>query len=209
MKYIVGLSAEEFTDAVEKSLNSLGWEWERVKVGEALNSHMAECLDKLYKNPSSMRADAPDAFSCSSLISYLFVFAGVWMPSLSIDKYVFAKPISKDELRFGDLIFSNTHNGTIRYETVEWQKGTKVPAGIDHVSFYVGDNKVMHATKKLGKVSIETLDEIEKSAETIGFGRVAEIEEIRYVVKIPDTENIRNKEMLLVYLMSDHLIAAS
>jgi hypothetical protein len=208
--YKIGLSSYELPDASLEKIKELGWKWERVKVGDALRSHIDECLGKEYKNPSSMRADAPNAFSCSSLISYLFVFAGVWMPSLSIDKYAFARPIAKEELQFGDLIFSNTHNGTIRYETVEYKKGTQVPQGIDHVGLYIGDNKVLHATKRLGKVVVESLDEVEKFAETIGFGRVADQDEERIVVTVPsEREDIKNKEALLSFLSENYLITAA
>ena len=57
---------------------------------------MQSVIGAQYKNPSSMSVDAPGYFSCSSLVSYLY--KGVWMPSISIDKYVFSKKINKDEL---------------------------------------------------------------------------------------------------------------
>ena len=58
-----------------------------------------------------MRVDAPNAFSCSSLISYLY--EGIYMPSISIDKYLYTKGAGNEikndnDLKFGDLVFINT-----------------------------------------------------------------------------------------------------
>jgi len=112
-------------------------------------------LKSKYKNPSSMRIDAPEYFSCSSLISYLY--EGVFMPSISIDKYLFTKDLAEksnlitlndlENLKFGDLIFTNSGEGKIYTEGVEYKKGDKVEAGIDHVAMYVGENKIIHISK--------------------------------------------------------------
>lgn len=181
------ISGKEFKDTeVEDLLVQRGLEYKKVIVGEALKATIPKCMNAIYKNPSSMRIDAPKAFSCSSLISYLYTQAGVWMPSLSIDKYIFGTPILKEELRFGDLIFSNTGNGIIRTETVEYLPGTKVLEGVDHVIMYLEENRIIHATKKYGKVFIETFDDFGNTQKIVGFRRVADIDEKRYVVSIPN-----------------------
>src|SRR3989344_7850681 len=109
------ISGKEFGESeIENLLSKNGFEYKKVIVEEALRESIPICMNAVYKNPSSMRIDAPNAFSCSSLISYLYTQAGVWMPSLSIDKYVYGTPITKDELKFGDLVFSNTGIGMIR-----------------------------------------------------------------------------------------------
>ncbi len=183
--YKKGFSSDEFEE-LKDSIIEQGFEYKKVKVEDALRETIPFCMDAVYKNPSSMRTDAPQAFSCSSLISYLYVQAGVWMPSLSIDKYVFGTPISKEELKYGDLIFSNSGNGRVRYETVEYLPETKVPDGVDHVGMYLGKNKVIHATKKHEKVVIETLDDFRNTSKIVGYRRVADIDEERYVVSMPD-----------------------
>jgi hypothetical protein len=209
-QYKVGFSLKEFNDIsskefsdeeIENLLSQKGFEYKKVKVKEVLKETIPECMGAIYKNPSSMRLDAPEAFSCSSLISYLYTQAGVWMPSLSIDKYVFGIPILRKDLKFGDLVFSNTGKGMIRTETVEYKPGTKVPEGVDHVGMYLGENKVLHATKKYEGVVVETLEEFENTSKIVGFKRVADINEERFVVNIPDDiEDLKNKDSFIKIL---------
>jgi hypothetical protein len=183
MEYKIGFSIDEF-EKIKNLLYKHGFEYKKVIVGEILKETIPFCLNAVYKNPSSMRFDAPNAFSCSSLISYLYTQAGVWMPSLSIDKYVFGTPITKEELKFGDLVFSNTGIGKIRFETVEYLPGTKVPEGVDHVGMYMGDGNILHASSSTGKVHIEKVEESEMFKNIVGYRRMADIEEERYVVKV-------------------------
>lgn len=197
-KYLVGLGTNEIA---EETLAKSGFEYEKLKVGEKISQMIPDCLGAKYKNPTSMREDAPEYFSCSSLISYLFTKAGVWMPSLSIDKYIFGTKIEKEDLEWGDLVFSNTQEGFIRYETVEWQPGTKVPEGVDHVGLYLGEDQILHASKSNGDTRIEKLSEAKNFKNVVGFRRVGEMQEERFVVTIPeDKPELRSKEALLKYL---------
>lgn len=192
-QYKIGFSLDEFNQAtggnlsqneIEKILLEKRFEYKIVVVREALEETIPKCMNAIYKNPSSMRLDAPNAFSCSSLVSFIYTQAGVWMPSLSIDKYVFGKQISFDDLQFGDLIFSNSGIGAIRTETVEYKPGTKVPEGVDHVALYLGNKEILHATKKYGKVVKEDLKNLENISMVVGFRRVANIDEKRFVVTV-------------------------
>lgn len=201
MQYKIGFSSEEF-GMIKDSVLKERFEYKKIKVEDTLRETILACMDAVYKNPSSMRIDAPGAFSCSSLISYLYTQAGVWMPSLSIDKYVFGVPVQKEDLKYGDLVFSNTGNGRIRYETVEWLPGTKVPEGVDHVGMYLGGNEVLHAAKKFGGVNVETLEDFNNTSKIVGYRRVADIKEERFVVSIPDgREDLKNKEKFIKYLV--------
>ena len=120
------------------------------------------------------------------------------MPSLSIDKYVFTKRVNEGELRFGDLVFANTCDGTIRKESVEFLRGTLVPEGVDHVALYVGNGEVLHATKVKGMVVKESLEELKNGRMVTGNGRVLDnLDEERYVVRVPSVRlDIRIKEDL-------------
>ena len=55
---------------------------------------------------------------------------------------------------------------------------------------------MLHATKRVGHVLIESLDDFAKMGKVIGFGRVCEdLEEERYVITPPsDRLDIRIKE---------------
>jgi phenylalanyl-tRNA synthetase beta subunit len=206
--YYVGISKKELNDIlgtsysdedIAKTLKALSFSCETFSPKEYISATYKTVLGAGYKNPSSMREDAPHMFSCSSLISYLY--KGVWMPSLSIDKYVFSKKITEAELTFGDLIFANSGqeiSTPIRYESVEFLRGTKVPEGVDHIAMFVGNNTVVHATRSRGMVVEESLSEFVENYTIVGYGRVLDdLAEERYVVKVPSVRlDIRIKEDL-------------
>lgn len=203
--YYVGISQQELNDIlgtvyedehITKTLERLSFPYEVITPHEYITEVYPTLVGAGYKNPSSMREDAPGMFSCSSLVSYLY--KGIWMPSLSIDKYVFSKKITEAELTFGDCVFANTGEGAIRFESVEFLRGTKVPEGIDHVGMYVGDGKVLHASKRTGMVAVQSMDEFKSGRAIVGFGRIADdLHEKRYVVRVPSVRlDIRIKEDL-------------
>lgn len=203
--YYVGISKKELNDIlgttyndelIKKTLSVLSFPYEVLVPHEYIQSTYPTLIGAGYKKPSSMRLDAPGMFSCSSLISYLY--KGIWMPSLSIDKYVFSKKIVVDNIAFGDLVFANTGEGVIRFESVEFLRGTKVPEGIDHVGMYVGEGNVLHATKVKGLVVKETLEEFVTGRTIVGYGRITnDLHEERYVVRVPSVRlDIRIKEDL-------------
>lgn len=205
VSYYVGISKQELNDIlgtsydddiITKTLTQLSFPYEVIVPEEYIKTTYPTLVGAGYKNPSSMRLDAPSMFSCSSLVSYLY--KGIWMPSLSVDKYVFAKKISKEELSFGDCIFANSGEGNIYFESIEFLRGTKVPEGIDHVGVYVGDNKVIHATKVKGMVVVETLEEFVSTRTIVGYGTMSDnLKEPRYVVRVPSVRlDIRIKEDL-------------
>jgi phenylalanyl-tRNA synthetase beta subunit len=203
--YYVGISKNELNDIlgtsythddITKTLKQLSLPFEIIIPETYIKEIYPTLVGAGYKNPSSMREDAPHVFNCATLVSYLY--KGIWMPSISIDKYVFAKKISKDELKFGDLIFANSGEGRIRYESIEFLRGTKVPEGVDHVAMYVGNNKVIHATVQKMMTVIETIDEFQIGHPITGYGRIADnLAEERYVVRVPSVRlDIRIKEDL-------------
>ncbi len=203
--YEVGISKKELNDIlgtqyddtlIQKTLKQLSFPYEVIVPHEYITNTYPTLIGAGYKRDSSMRVDAPTAFSCSSLISYLY--RGIWMPSISIDKYVFCKKIKEEDMRFGDLIFSNTGEGVIRYESVNFIRGTKVEQGIDHVALYARDGMILHATKVPGMVVEESLEDHKKGRTITGYGRIVEdLHEERYVVRVPSVRlDIRIKEDL-------------
>jgi len=81
----------------------------------------------------------------------------------------FSKKIKQEDVQFGDLVFSNSGEGRIYTQTVEYLPGTDVPEGVDHVGIYIGDGKVLHATKREGKVVIQTIEEFGKDRKMVGW----------------------------------------
>jgi phenylalanyl-tRNA synthetase beta subunit len=157
-----------------------------------------ELLGVPYRLGASISYDAPKEFDCSSLASYLYARSGVRTPRQCVDIFVFSEKIKKENLIPGDIIFSNTGNGTICYESVEFKKGTKVPEGVDHCGIYIGDGKVLHATRSAGKVVAEEIEKSEPFKNIVGYGRVATPGERRFVVTAPTERlDLRIKEDLV------------
>ncbi|MBU4057391.1 C40 family peptidase, partial [Patescibacteria group bacterium] len=122
---------------------------------------------------------------------------GIQIPRISIDQYIFGEEVSEKDAKFGDLIFLNTGNGKIHYETIEFIKGTKVQEGIDHCGLYLEDGKVLHTSRFNGnKVDIQNTKENPSFKTIIGYRRFTNNEE-RFVLTIPYYRNdLRIKEDL-------------
>lgn len=181
---------------VERIFSSLGFTYTVDTTRNVIAKHLQTVSSATYKNPSSMREDAPQVFSCSSLVSYLF--AGIWQPSISIDKYVYGEKVSQADARWGDLVFSNTGDGSIRYESVSFLPGTKVPEGVDHVGVYVGNGNVVHISKATNKVVTEAVATSKQFGEKVLYGRIVDVDEMRFFVASPHERlDIRIKEDLI------------
>jgi hypothetical protein len=100
-----------------------------------------------------------------------------------------------------DLIFSNTGElvNKIDYKSIEFVKDTEVSSGVDHVGIYLGENKVIHCTDKNNSgVIIENISDSINFNNIVGYGRIADVEEKRYVISVPDERiDIRIKEDLI------------
>lgn len=204
-KYTVSVSAREVnsflgTSYDEKEIGEvfdrLGFSARIATTKEIILEKLGEVASATYKNPSSMREDAPNKFSCSSLMSFLF--SGIWQPSISIDKYAYCMSIAEADLKWGDLVFSNTGEGKIRYETVGFLPGTKVEEGIDHVGLYVGDGKVVHISKGTKNALTEEISTASQFKGAKLYGRLVDVDETRFFVTVPhDRLDIRIKEDLI------------
>lgn len=191
----VGVSVGEVNRRLGTSLNESEFEGILKNLG-FVHSKISNPIDKVleigeslvgakYKRDSAIRFDAPNLFSCSSLVNYLFVQVGVSLPSISIDQYVWSTPVEEADLQAGDLIFSNTNEGKVRFKSEQWLAGTDVPEGVDHEGLYIGDGKVLHASSNPGSVVIEELSESPMFKEIVGYRRALSENELRFVVTVP------------------------
>ncbi|MFA6430389.1 MAG: phenylalanine--tRNA ligase beta subunit-related protein [Candidatus Paceibacterota bacterium] len=204
-KYKLGISSKEassiigvnITDKdIEEIFNKFGFEYEKVKPVEKVLEVANFLIGVPYKKGSSITYEAPNSFDCSGFALYCFSRAGVQIPRVSIDQFVFGKEISKGELIPGDMIFSNTGVGNIHYETINFLPGTKAEHGVDHVGIYIGDGKVIYTTELFGKVVVGDLDKAERFKNIVGYRRMTDGEE-RFVITVPDERlDLRIKEDL-------------
>jgi phenylalanyl-tRNA synthetase beta subunit len=202
-KYKVGISTSEAISVIgisfkdkdlENVFERINFQYEKVLPIDKVVEEAKKLIGVPYKLGASVSYDAPRFFDCSSFTSYVYTLAGVQIPRISIDQYVWSKKISEKDIKAGDLIFINTREGKIRYESVEFVSGTKVEQGIDHTVLYIGDGKIIHASSKKGAVSEDSLESFKDYI--VGFGRIVENDE-RYVVTVPDERlDIRIKEDL-------------
>ncbi len=188
-----------FTEAkAESILKNFQFEYKIVLPRTEILTLAPTLIGVPYVRGASVSFDAPKAFDCSSFVSYLYSEAGFSLPRVSVDMYVYMEKVSENDILPGDVVFANTNEGNIYYETVEFMKGTKVPEGLDHCGIYLGDGKVIHATKSKGAVVMEDLKESEKFKNIVGYGRLPGMDENRFVVTAPfERLDLRRKEDLV------------
>lgn len=225
-KYRIGLSLSEINRSLDinitekefiEILNKKEIGYKIIDPTKQLVASVKSVIGKPYKRGASVLHDSPDAFDCSSLVSWAAVEAGFSIPRVSIDQYVYSKRINQKDLRIGDLIFANTQEivhtdgsyfskvlerevkeEAIRTETLEFMPGTKVPEGVDHVGIYVGDNKVVHSSSKNGGVREEDINTSRSFQNIIGYGRIINDEGERFIIEIPDNSpELRNREIFI------------
>lgn len=210
----VGVSTSEVnqrlgTDLSENDIETIfkKHDFSYEKVTDPRARILEEAVDHInvpYKRGASVLKDSPDAFDCSSFIAWLFVQSGISIPRIVIDQFVFSLPIVESDLRPGDLVFSNTGEvlstegeyysqvlgktvaeKAIRTETLEWLPGTEVPGGVDHVGIFVGDGEVIHSASSIGHSVKERLNSSAQFKNIVGYRRVMDHDELRFVVTVP------------------------
>jgi cell wall-associated NlpC family hydrolase len=85
-------------------------------------------------------ASGARGFDCSGFTSYIYRQHGISLPHNSAAQYRVGKPVSRSELRPGDLVFFRTRGNRI-----------------SHVGIYIGNGKFVHASSARGRVRIDTL----------------------------------------------------
>lgn len=98
----------------------------------------------LVGTPYRYGGDSPaGGFDCSGLVAYVFrEAAGLRLPRSTrgqIDHP--ARPVERERLRAGDLVFFNPGGGPI-----------------SHIGIYVGDGRFVHAPSRGGTVRLDRLD---------------------------------------------------
>lgn len=209
--YKVGISLSEINkllgiDLKEKEvvdiLKRTSWQFEKVNPVEKIKEAVKNLLGRPYKLGASVSFDAPNMFDCSSFTAYLFTQAGISLPRMSVDQYAYSQRIKKEDLSAGDLTFTNTgiktENGNIYYKSIEWMKDLEIPEGVDHVGLYLGEDKIIHASSATGSVVIEKFSESKYFAKPVGYGRIAALNEERFVITVPSERlDLKIKEDLV------------
>ena len=80
----------------------------------------------------------PDRFDCSGLTTFAYRAAGVTLPRTSKAQAAFGTPVSKADLRPGDLVFFYSP--------------------VSHVGMYIGNGQMVHASTAGKPVAVVQLD---------------------------------------------------
>lgn len=147
-----------------------------------------------YKYGASVLFDAPRAFDCSSLVSYLYKEAGVSVPRVTVDQYMWGTAITEDALVPGDVVFCNLGASPLGEDkqfyheaTIDFMKGTPIGVQLDHNGIYIGNGEVVHASSKAGNTVVrESLATSTIFSHIVGYRRMARAHEERYVITVPD-----------------------
>lgn len=194
--YKVGVSLTEVnkllgSDMKEKDMTDIfdrfNFLYKKVNPLERVLELAPTLVGKPYVYGAHVLRDAPDKFDCSSFVAYVFAEAGVWLPRISIDQYVYGEDVQENDLQKGDIVFSvGSDEKSIRYESVDFMKGTKVESGVSHCGIYLGSGKVIHASGKSsrGEVVIDELAESKDFKNITGYKRMTNSDE-RHVVVSP------------------------
>lgn len=167
-------------------LQRLGFEIKIVNPVKKVLELVKTLQGKPYKYGASVTFDAPDAFDCSSLVAYVFAQAGVQVPRITIDQFFYGKPVEEKNIQPVDVIFLNTGEGKIHKETKEFLKGTKMKEGIDHCGIYLGNGKIIHASRyNSDGVMIEDLKKSKQFKNIIGIRRMVTHQDDLMVVTVP------------------------
>lgn len=82
-------------------------------------------------------------FDCSGFTRYVFRHkAGIELPHSASAQFRKGTPVSRSELKPGDLVFFQTYR-----------------RGASHVGIYIGNGKFIHASSARGRVRVDSLDE--------------------------------------------------
>jgi peptidoglycan DL-endopeptidase CwlO len=99
-------------------------------------SALSEARSKLGV-PYVWGAAGPNAFDCSGLVQWAFKQVGVRLPRVAAAQSQVGTPVSRNNLRPGDLVFFYSP--------------------VSHVGIYIGDNKILHASEPGEPVKISDM----------------------------------------------------
>ncbi|MET8752822.1 C40 family peptidase [Streptomyces sp. NPDC004667] len=104
-------------------------------------------------HPYVWGGNGPYGWDCSGLVKAAYGSAGIPLPRVADDQYRATTPISRSELRRGDLVF--------------WSNNGRA-SGVDHVAIYLGDGKYLEAPRPGKNVRISSFSDYNPNL----YGRV-------------------------------------
>ena len=137
-------------------------------------------LDKLNRRNLGKRyvwaEEGPYCFDCSGLTYFTYGSMGIEIPRVSREQFKYGTPVSRYELRKGDLVFFDTK----RHFTGE----------VNHVGIYIGNGKFIQAANERRGVIVSSLNNPYYQRRFLGARRVYNF--IEYQQFQPQVANYQN-----------------
>jgi cell wall-associated NlpC family hydrolase len=110
---------------------------------------MEQALGDFYGAPYRSGGSSPAGVDCSGLVQALYQRAGVRLPRTVAQQYQEGKPVERDELRFGDVVFFNRYCQTRgRDFMVAGLLSLGSGDEVCHDGFYLGGGRFLHASPR-------------------------------------------------------------
>lgn len=127
-----------------------------VEVELLKNLNLLRLIEDWYGTRYRYGGSAKSGIDCSALMQVFFAsLYGISLPRTAKMQYDASRPISRTELKEGDLLFFNT------------------TGGVSHVGMYLTNNKFVHASSSNG-VTISDMFDSYYASRLIGVGRILE-----------------------------------
>lgn len=117
----------------------------KVRYHQADRKKLKKLLDAQLGKPYVWAEEGPDAFDCSGLVYYCYESMNMEVPRVARKQAQVGRSVTRDQLRYGDLIF---------FDTTPRRSGQ-----ITHVGVYIGDGRFEHAANEKEGVKISSLDD--------------------------------------------------
>ncbi len=110
---------------------------------------LEQALGDFYGAPYRSGGSTPDGVDCSGLVQAMYQRVGVRLPRTVAQQYQEGKPVERNDLRFGDVVFFNRYCQTRNRDFVI--AGFFSPGFDDevcHDGFYLGGGRFIHASPR-------------------------------------------------------------
>ena len=168
-------------EEIEDVFKRFGFKYEYINPREKFIEVAKDALGTPYKYGSSVLRD--DTFDCSSLICYAAAQAGLSIPRISVNQYLFSRETSNP--REGDIYFIPSTDKNLKPHTERIiEKGFptspgSVEKGVNHCGIYIGDSMGIIAEGNTGENKV-----IKQSTDGSIIREIFD-DEKRFVISIP------------------------
>ena len=109
-----------------------------VKYSHPSGKALQNILRGTYGDRYRYAGQGPHRFDCSGLVYYSYATMNLWLPRTAFDQSRTGKTVSPNSLRYGDLIFFDTHR--------------PYRGRVNHVGIYIGGGRFLHASSTRRRV---------------------------------------------------------